>query len=153
MILRGDSEVLEDIKTEDAQMNEFLLNVPAFRYRFRVVSKLAKHTNLMLRGWLRIPKRIVWNKKNKNNLKRDPFYTTLTAAVWPSVWGSGKMAGNNCLDVKCELCICAYPILKLFTQEEDFGPSHSCKKRRRWDTEQAAWQVCGVRSKALLHIV
>ena len=54
MILRGDSEVLEDIKTEDAQMNEFLLNVPAFRYRLKVVSKLAKHTNLMLRGWLRM---------------------------------------------------------------------------------------------------
>ena len=66
-------------------------------------------------------------QKNKNNLKRDPFYATLTATVW----GSGKMAGNICLDVKCELCICAYPILKLFTQEEDLGPSHSCKKRRR----------------------
>ena len=54
MILRGDSEVLEDIKTEDAQMNEFLLNVPAFRYELNVVSKLAIHTNLMLRDWLRI---------------------------------------------------------------------------------------------------
>ena len=54
MILRGDSEVLEDIKTEDAQMNEFLLNVPAFRYELNVVSKLALHTNLMLRDWLRI---------------------------------------------------------------------------------------------------
>ena len=42
-------------------------------------------------------------QKNKNNLKRDPFYATLTATVW----GSGKMAGNICLDVKCELCICA----------------------------------------------
>ena len=31
VILRGDSNMLENIKTKDAEMNEFLSNVPAFR--------------------------------------------------------------------------------------------------------------------------
>ena len=92
--------------------------------------------------WNQLKKELSKQKKQIQSQWRDPFNATVTATVW----GSGKMAGNLC---PYELCICSFPILKLFTQKEDLGSSHSCKKRRRWDTEQAAWQVCGVRSKVL----
>lgn len=42
VILRGDSNMLEDIKTKDAEMNEFLSNVPAFRKRIQALHLAAK---------------------------------------------------------------------------------------------------------------
>jgi len=42
VILRGDSNMLEDIETKDAEMNEFLSNVPAFRKRIQALHLAAK---------------------------------------------------------------------------------------------------------------